>query len=554
VKINKSPYLLIIVLVVWVVGCSNKDSNAVTYFESKISTIEANNGITQGIDGEPIDIDPAYLDDDAGVRIANDLFAGLVDYNESNQIIPGLASSWDITEDGKTYIFHLRNNIKFSNGSTITANDFVYSWIRYLNSRNLSQYNNLLDSVRNAKDIRKGLMPSTSLGIAAKNNNTFIVYLNAPDPAFLNKISLPELSVVPSQIIEKYGSNWTNPQFIVTSGAYVLKEHVVNGYILAVKNPYYYDAKHVLIKKVKYLPYKVDDSQMNYTAGTIDVAYYQVPEDAFPKLKNNYGSEIHNVLEEAMYYLDLNMADPDLADNLKLRQALSMAIDREYLTQDVLKESEVPLYSVVTPTINNGAFKDLSYSWAKWPRNKQIDAARNLFLKAGYNANNPFYLHLVYSNNKLNNLVIAAVIKMWKDVFKDSIYIDLVEDNKNVFNATVSSGLYQVANDIWFARYNDVSTYTVLFYCQQGDEDNQHYCNYKYNKLIDQALIESNPLIRESSVKQALEIPLNDYTIIPLFQLTYQKIIKNSNNDTPNLSIADRVQTKWFKSDNTSLK
>lgn len=547
-KVNKYLYSLILLIVILLNGCDNNKLNMFSFFKHKVDKIDISSAINQGVDGEPVELDPAYVDDSAGIRIANDLFAGLVDYNEKDKLVPGLASSWDITDAGTKYTFHLRKNIKFSDGSKISANDFVYSWTRYLSSSNLSKYNNLLDNVSNANYIRRGLMAPNILGVVAKNDDTLIVTLRNADPSFLYKVSLPELSVVSQNDIEKYGSDWTNPKFMVTSGAYKLKKHVINGYILAVKNPYYYDAKNVLINEVRYLPYKVNnDDTLDYSAGVVDVAYYQIPESSYSNLRSQYGANLHNVVEEAIYYLDLNMADPDLTNNIALRQALSMAIDRKYLTQNILQESETPLYSVVTPTINNGAYKDLTYNWAMWPRNKQLDEARKLFLKAGYNVNNPFYLHLLYNDNKLNSVVIAAVIKMWKDTFKDSIYINVVEDNKSIFNATVSSGLYQVANDVWFARYNDVSSYTVLFYCQQGDEDNQHYCNYNYNKLIDKALAETDQVKRESSIKQALYIPLNDYTIIPLFQLTYQKIIKNHNNNIPDVTISDRVQTKWFK-------
>jgi len=199
--------------------------------------------------------DPVMAEDWYTYRVINDLYAGLVDFDQANRPIPGMAGSWEISSDGLTYTFHLRPNLKFSNGTPITASDFVYSWQRLVNPATGSAYAFLLKDVVNAPEIIDGKSAASNLGVSAPDDKTFIVKLIHPTNAFLSYITTPNVFVVSKAVIEKYGESWTQPQNIVTSGAYILKEHVMNGYILATKNPEYYAANDVKIANVKYFPF-----------------------------------------------------------------------------------------------------------------------------------------------------------------------------------------------------------------------------------------------------------------------------------------------------------
>lgn len=193
---------------------------------------EDKNTLLVDVGAEGATVDPARAENAEEFRVVNDLFAGLVDFDQANKPIPGLASSWDISPDGKTYTFHLRPNLKFSDGTPITAKDVVYSWERLVDPKTAAAYNFLLAGVVNAKAIMDGTMPITSLGISATDPQTVVVNLVRPMSEFLVYITAPGVSVVPEQIIEKFGNAWTDPHNIVTSGAYTMVEHVVNGYIL----------------------------------------------------------------------------------------------------------------------------------------------------------------------------------------------------------------------------------------------------------------------------------------------------------------------------------
>ncbi|MBY0379331.1 MAG: peptide ABC transporter substrate-binding protein, partial [Burkholderiales bacterium] len=395
--------VLLLVISLGLISCSKKDPN-----------VNLKNTLRVDIEMEPPTLDPVLAEDAYAFRVVNDLFAGLVDWDQSNKPIPGMAKSWNISPDGMIYTFHLRRNLKFSDGTPITANDFVYSWQRVIDPKTASPYNFLLKSIVNASNIADGKLPPNKLGVRAIDNYTFVVNLAYPNNAFLSYITVPDVFVVPQHTIEKYGNTWTTPEHIVTSGAYTLKEHVLNGHILAEKNPNFYDAAQVRINNIEYFPYTdVNVSLANYKTNSLDTTWQNVPVDQYANLKHKYPNEMHTVQWERLDFLVFNMKSPKYADNIKLRQALTIAIDRNVIVNNVLKSGQIPLYSVVTPTIENGLYKDVKYSWANLPNNQQIKQAKQLYKEAGYSLKNPLKLTLSYRTNDLYKKVAIAISSMW---------------------------------------------------------------------------------------------------------------------------------------------
>ncbi len=471
-------------------------------------------------------LDPTLAEDTSSTRVMYDLFAGLVDFDQHNTVIPGMAERWEIAADGKTYTFHLRTGLRFSDGSPITAEDFVYTFRRLVDPQVASPYSMLISNIVNASAIMDGKARPDSLGVAAPDANTFVVKLVNVDSSFLKEITLPNVMVVPKNSIEKFHNKWTDPANMVTSGAYMLKEHVVNGYITAEKNPHFWNAADVHIPKIKYLPYEDKNATIPaYRSGGLDVTMQNVPIDQFSRLKQEYPEQLHVFLQEAVYYYDFSWNNPELAKNPKLRQALSMAIDREVLTKKVLRMGQMPLYSTVTATVEDGKFKDIGYDWASWPRDKQIAEAKKLYAEAGYGPNNPYHASFTYNSNDLHKKTALAITAMWKAV----LGID-----------------YQIARDGWVADYNTVTTYTNLYQCN-NQQNNSHYCNPAFDKLVAEANVEKDTSKQTALYKQALQIPLNDYAVIPLFQYTIQVLVKPyiSGYD-PDVNHLYHTQTKWM--------
>ena len=491
-------------------------------------------------------LDPALSEDAAAGRIINDLFAGLVDFDQQNNPIPGMAESWNISANGKTYTFHLRDNLKFSDGSRITANDFIYTYRRVVDPKTASGHNYLLAGVVNGNKIIKGELPPTSLGISAPDAKTVVIQLDHPDANFLNYLTLGTVGVVSQKTISKYASAWTQAQNMVTSGAYVLSEHVVNGHILLTKNPYYFQESQVAIAKVDFFPYVDHNAGLSaYKTGGLDLVYQSVPIDQYQNLKQQYPSELHTIQQEGIYFYDLNQLLPQFKNNPELRQALSMAIDRNALVNKVLGQGETELYSNVTSTVESGAYKSVRYSWADLPYDEQVKIAQQLYAKAGYSASHPLKIDLSYNTDDLHKKIALAIAGMWKSTL--GVEVTLSNQEWKTFIASRHSGNYVVARDRWVADYNSVTSYTQLYLCN-GMQNNSHYCNPAYDKLVTAAENSSDLAQQQQLYRQALALALNDYAIIPLFQPNYSKLVKPyvSNLDVEH-NFFNVEQSKWVK-------
>lgn len=489
-------------------------------------------------------LDPQLVQDVPSARVAYDLFARLVDFDQKNNPIPGMASKWEISPDEKTITFHLRKHLKFSDGSPITAHDFVYSWRRLIDPSTSSAYDYLLAQVVNARVIMKGKMPAEKLGIFAPNNHTLIVKFANPDSAFIQKCTLPSLSVVPQKTIQKYGTAWTNVNNMVSSGAYKLKEHIVNGYILSEKNSFYYDADQVKIPFIKYFPYAdVNTSLAAYQSNGLDITQ-GVPVNRYKELKRTYPTELHNFKQESIYYYDFNMMLPEFRDNIKLRQALSMAIDREIISTFILQSSPTPLYSVVTPTVAKGEYADIEYSWKKKSRAQQIKEAKRLYQEAGYSAANPLKISISINSDILHQKLALAIAAMWKEVLGVKAGIQ-AQEWKTFINAR-KNGNYVIARDGWAADYNAIDTYLILYQCGNS-QNNSHYCNHKYNKFMSLGEANIDLDAQKKLYHEALQIALESYATIPITQGNATNLVKPYvKNYYPEHNFLNHVQSKWM--------
>ncbi len=503
------------------------------------------NTLLVDIGGEGASIDPARAENGQELRVVNDLFAGLIDFDQSNRPILGMADKYTISSDGKTYTFYLRQNLKFSDGTPITAADFVYSWQRLVNPKTGSTYNFLLANVVNAQEIIDGKLPSTALGVQAIGKYIFQVKLNHPMSEFLTYITAPAVFVVPKHVIDKYQESWTNPKNIVTSGAYILKEHVINGHMLAIKNMNYYNESMVHIQQVKYFPFFNSNVGIaSYETGGLDTTWQNVPVDKFNSLKQKYQHELHVFTWERTNFIEFNMRNPKYKNNPKLRQALSMAIDRQVLAYKVLRSGQIPLYSVVTPTIENGKYKNSGYSWQTLSTDKRNKLAQELYQQAGFNSNKPLKVTISFFNNDINKKTAIAIAAMWKQVL--GVEVELVNQELKAWQVSGSNGDFDLRMSTWGADYNFVTTYTPSYLCNNGN-NHSGYCNPEYDKLIKQASIETNLEHQKQIYLTAINIVNNDYPVIPFIEPAHQRLVK------PRVkgykiedNYLDNVQSKWF--------
>jgi oligopeptide transport system substrate-binding protein len=524
-------------------ACSKEKSNLANTDSAPDTPIR--NTINISIGGEPPTLDPDLSGDSISARVAHDFFEGLVSFNQKGEPIPELAESWEISSDQKTYTFHLRKGIKFSDGTPITAVDFVKSWQRFGDPKTGSPQNNMLEIVENGVQIVKGKLPPSSLGISAPDQNTVIVKLIHPSEAFIYLLSNNQgFKVIPTKVIAVKGAAWTEPQNMVTSGAYKMTEHVVNGYITAEKNPFYYAESTVKIPQVKYLAIADPNAEFNqYQANNIDITN-SIPTDRYKEIKTAYPKELYTVQQDAIYFYDFNMMRPELKNNLKLRQALTIAVDRKILTQDILGQGQTELYSYVAPTVSNGKYANLKYEWANWTREKQIAEAKKLYAEAGYGPGHPLTLEISYNTLDSHKKIAVAIASMWKE----TLGVNVVATNMEwkTFILARQKGNYQVARDGWTAGKN-ITDYTDFMFLCNAPQNNSHYCNPAYDELIHDANYALDPSQKQALYTQAVMLSMNDYPIIPLYQYTYSRLIKPYiKGYDPSNNHGDDVMTKWM--------
>ncbi len=539
-NIKKLTTLLLIASISSLSACSKDNASSSANKDKNLITVD------NGEDAPTID--PVMAQDTTSARVLFDLFEGLTSFDQNNHSIPGLAEKWDVSADGKIYTFHLRDGLKFSDASPITADDVVFSWQRLADPKIASPYINLAANIVNGNAIRAGKLPLKQLGVKALDAKTVQVTLIHPDAAFLQICAMPNTATVSKANVTKYGQTWANPKTMVTSGAYSVAEWVIKGHMLLNKNPNYYDAKNVSVKQVKILPIVDFNAAFNrYKTGEIDITS-SLPIDQYKSIRQDYPTQEHTVTMEGLYYYDLNMILPKFRDNPKLRQALSMAVDRDTLVKNVLGQGQVPSYSYVTSTIENGKFADNHYAWGSWSRANQIDEAKKLFKEAGYGPNHPLEISISYNTMDSHKKIAMAIASMWQQVFgADSIKTTAANQEWKSFIQARNTANYDVARDGWIADYDSVDAYTNLFLCKDPLNKSK-YCNPAYDQLIQQAQNTPDPDKRAKLIQQALQIAQDAYVIIPLYQYTYFRLVSprvsGYNMDNNHF---DHVMSKWYK-------
>ncbi|MDD3266843.1 MAG: peptide ABC transporter substrate-binding protein, partial [Burkholderiales bacterium] len=466
----------------------------------------------------------------------------LIDIDQSDKPIPGMAKRWEISPDGKTYTFYLRDDLKFSDGSPITAESFVYSWRRLANPKT-GAYTFVIDHLKNAKEIFAAKLPPEQLGITAIESNILQVTLDTPDPAFIAKCTAVFTTPVPQHTIEQYGESWAIPEHLVSAGAYKIVDRIVNGPIKLTKNNSYYASNLVQINNLEFIPYPDRNAAISaYKAGNIDISA-NVPVDQYQELKQKYPDELKTVKMEGITFYSLNTQVKSL-QNKNLRQALSMAIDREIIAHKVLANGQVPLYSYTTNTIENSRYHNLDYAWSKLPRNEQIKLAQNLYNKAGYNSKKPFKVDLLYDNNDANRKVAVAIADMWKTNL--GVKANLHSSEWKTYLEARKTGKFEIIKNSWGAAFNFVTTYTPEYAC--GNAVNvSKLCTNGYDKLLELANEEQNRELQTNIYGKALSLAMNEYGIIPLYQNSYTMLIKPYVHglDVENNLLND-IRSKWI--------
>lgn len=475
-----------------------------------------------GNGAEPKDLDPHTVTGVTESNIISALFEGLVSPNPKTLTPePGIASSWTISEDGKTYRFIIRDNAMWSNGDPVTANDFVWSWQRMLSPALAAEYAYQLFTIKNARAFNSGeLTDFGQVGVKALDTQTLQVELENPTPYFLSLLTHYSTFAVHPPTILKYGAIdeagtlWTRPGNFVGNGPFALDEWRLNYIIRVSKNPYYWDADTVRLNAINFYPIdSAPTEERMFRTGVLHLAS-TIPVDKIAVYQQNQPDKISINPYLGTYYYRFNVTIKPL-DDARVRRALSMAIDRESIVKAVTKGGQLPAY-VYTPPNTQG------YTATAGQLRYDIEAARALLAEAGYPNGEGFPdIELTYNTSDGHRRIAVAIQQMWKDAL--NINIKLSNQDWKVYLSRIQSMDYHIARAGWIGDYPDPNTFLDMF-VTDGGNNQTGWSNAKYDRLINLAATQFEQKQRHSTFRAAEEILIDESPVIPIYTYTRVQI------------------------------
>lgn len=527
--------LLSLVMVIGVIAaCQQQNDNTAPTATEQQSGTEATPAATDEttaaepfeiavqVGSEPLSIDPnAEIGNDV-ITMNCHMFEPLYKRGAGDVLMPGQAESCDISDDGLTYTFHLRNDIYWSDGQPVTANDFQYSWQRLVTGN--YDYSSFLDNVVNAYDIRVNGADVSTLGAVATDDKTFVVTLNAPCAYFLEICAYGVTVPVRQDIIEEYGDSWSlSPDTFISNGAYKLVEWVNQEKLVMEKNEYYYDKASIGPDKITWLFMDDDNASLAaFESGQIMFTNH-FPSEETDRLKE---AGVWNVQPEiGTYYLLIESSKdkgvPELQDPL-VRRALALAIDRNYIVNNITKGGEIAADSWLPNGFTDANGENYKANSTLWWDNSTYDAnceeAKSLLAQAGYPDGEGFPMITFTINSSSTHQAIAEYIQScWKNVL--GLNIQIQSEEWGVFLDTRSSGAYEIARAGWTVDFHDPSGLMDLYVSNDGNND-AHWANADYDALIAASKVETDPIARYNLFHQAEDILRENMAMIPIYYYT----------------------------------
>jgi oligopeptide transport system substrate-binding protein len=481
--------------------------------------LHAEQSLTRNNGSEPETLDPSLIESVGAANLIRDLFEGLTASNAQGKIVPGVAEKWR-QADPVTWTFQLRPQAKWQNGEQVTAHDIVYSFRRLVDPKTGSKYARTFgDFFSNGKEVSTGQKPPQELGVRAIDKTTLEIKTSHPVNFLPELVSNPNLSPLHAKSIEQLGREWTKPGKLMGNGAYALQSWQVNSKIVLEKNPSYWAADQVVINRVIYLP--VEDGHVDvklFESGQNDWVY-MLPPGSFDAYLKKYPKDTRNTPMLALRFYALQTQSPFFKD-VRVRQALSMVLDRDILAQKVTADGQQPAYGLIVKGVE-GADR-IDYEWANWPMAKKVETAKALLAQAGVQPGAKFTFS--YNTSEYHKKMAIFAASEWKS--KLGLTVELEAMEFKVLIKKRHDGQFEMARDGWNADYNDATTFVALVKCD-SDQNHSRHCNKEAEQLIQKGLKENDQAKRKAALNEAIRLIMNDYPIIPLLQYSLPRLVKS---------------------------
>lgn len=517
---KKLALLLAVVLVCSfaLAACGGSPSSSTSSAGSTVSTPADPTGVAQDlsvcIGPDPETIDPALNSAVDGATMIAHSFEGLLTYQEDGSYGYGQAESFEVSEDHLVYTFHLRDGLKWSDGSPLTANDFVYSWKRVCDPDTAAPYGEIMKYIAGYEEALEG--DTDALQVEALDDQTLQVTLAAPCAFFTELCAFPTYSPTQQATIDANGEAWaTSVDTYISNGPFMITEWVEGEYILMQKNPNYWNADAITLNSIKFMLMEDSNAILNaYQTGDILCAK-DLPSNELAALSTQ--PDYHLETQYGTYYISFNTQREPL-NNPLVRAALSLAIDRAYMAETVMQGTYVAAGNFVGPGFYDAdktkQFIDVAETYIDVEKYEEnVEKAKELLAEAGYpNGEGLPTFEYLLNDAGFHRPVAEALQQMWAEIGVN-IEID-VQEWQNV-TAARRNGDFWIARNGWIGDYNDPSTLLDLLISTNGNNDGK-YTNPAYDALMAEVAASSDQEERMAKMHEAEKMLMEDHAVAPI--------------------------------------
>ena len=501
---------------------------------------QAQSTLMRGNDTDPATLDHHKTSTVAEANLLRDLYEGLVTEDAAGEVIPGAAESWTISDDGLTYTFTLREDAKWSNGDTVTSDDFLFAFQRIMDPMTAAGYASVLFPILNSEAATSGDVTPDQIGVAAPDPRTLVITLNSPTPYFLELLTHQTGKPLHRASVEEFGDEFTKPGNLVTNGAFMLESFVPNDKIVMVKNPNFHDAANVSIDRIEWIPFEDRSACLRrFEAGEVHICS-DVPAEQMTYMNENFPDNLRVAPYLGTYYLNIKVGKDKLADP-RVRQAISMVIDRDFIADQVWQGTMIPAYSLVPPGIGNYVADAPELDYADMDLLDREDAAIALLEEAGVDPAS-LELDMRYNSSENHKNTLAAVSDMLSNIGITSSLTEM--EGTGYFNYLREGGDFDLARAGWIGDYSDPQNF--LFLNETGVSFNYPgWSNADYDAKMAEAAQETDLAARAAILAEAEEIFLAELPTIPILYYSSRALVADAVSGWED-NLLDNHATRWL--------
>jgi len=495
-------------------GCDRRQDTPAPPVEA-VQPASTDRVLRRGNFGDPGTLDPQLAIDTGAYDILRDLYEGLLSETPDGTLAPGAATTWTLSPDGRVYRFSLRPEARWSDGSPVLADHFVAAMRHAADPTVASPAADLMRAVVGARHILAGERPVDTLGVRAIDPLTLEITLEEPTAHFLSLLTH-------SVFYPRHPSTSKDATtYTISNGPYRFNEWIPNAHIEVERNPHYWDREHVSIRRVVYYPIASEANEyLRYRAGDLDITN-SVPVSNITDIRRERPSELRIGPYLGTYFLAFNLQRPPFAGNPDLRRALSLAIDREALARQVLRETQTPAWSLV-PSGTSGyePQRDPAYSLSQAER---LAKAHELYARATAGLDKPLEVRVIYGNSDVVRATLIAIASMWREAF--GLKLDIYTEEFRVYLQTQKDpDQWHVLRYAWLADYNDAFTFLELFR-SNSPANIFGFRDEGFDSLLAASQRSQDLQLRAGLLQEAEARLISDTVLIPLFHMQSRRLV-----------------------------